>query len=87
MWGVYDYDLPSDLGARLLNAGFVESGSSTVMIGESSSHGLEDPTLPEGAELVHVRDAAGVNSSSPFTRVSLLTTSKICAGRSFVVCK
>ena len=26
MWGVYDYDLPHDLGTRLLNAGFVEAG-------------------------------------------------------------
>jgi GNAT superfamily N-acetyltransferase len=60
MWGVYDYDLPHDLGTRLLNAGFVESGSSTVMIGESSSM-AGNPILPKGVELVHVGDAAGVD--------------------------
>ena len=60
MWGVYDYDQPSDLGARLLNAGFVESGSSTVMIGECSRM-ASSSTLPEGVELVQVRDAAGVD--------------------------
>jgi hypothetical protein len=60
MWGVYDYDLPHDLGTRLLNAGFVEAGASTVMIAESSLV-AEDPILPDGTKLVHVRDAAGVD--------------------------
>src|SRR3984957_17830944 len=60
MWGVYDYDLPLDLGTRLLTAGFVEAGTSTVMIGDSSRI-AEDPILPDEAVLVHVRDAAGVD--------------------------
>jgi hypothetical protein len=60
VWGVYDYDLPHDLGTRLVKAGFVEDSSSTVMIAESSRV-AEEPTLPDGVELVHVRDAAGVD--------------------------
>jgi hypothetical protein len=60
MWGVYDYDLPRDLGARLLSAGFVDASASTVMIGESSRI-AENPILPEGTKLVHIRDAAGVD--------------------------
>jgi GNAT superfamily N-acetyltransferase len=60
MWGVYDYDLPRDLGARLLSAGFTEAGGSTVMIAESTRI-AEDPKLPEGTQLVHIRDAEGVD--------------------------
>jgi hypothetical protein len=60
MWGVYDYDLPRDLGARLLSAGFAEAGASTVMVVESSLV-AEDPRLPDGTELVHIRDVAGVD--------------------------
>jgi GNAT superfamily N-acetyltransferase len=60
MWGVYDYDLPVDLGTRLLNAGFLVANSSTVMIGESRRM-AQDPKLPDGTELVRIRDAAGVD--------------------------
>jgi GNAT superfamily N-acetyltransferase len=60
MWGVYDYDLPRDLGARLLSAGFVEASASTVMIAESARV-AEDPILPDATELVHIRDEAGVD--------------------------
>jgi hypothetical protein len=60
MWGVYDYDMPRDLDARLLNAGFVEAGTSSVMIAESSRI-AENPTLPAGTQLVHVQDPAGVD--------------------------
>jgi hypothetical protein len=60
VWTVHDFDLPRDLGARLLDAGFVESSASTVMIAESSLI-AEDPILPAGTELVHIDDAAGVD--------------------------
>jgi GNAT superfamily N-acetyltransferase len=60
MWTVHDYDLPRDLGARLLKAGFVEASASTVMIAESSRI-AENPVLPAGTELVHIHDAAGVD--------------------------
>jgi GNAT superfamily N-acetyltransferase len=60
MWGVYDYDLPQDLGTRLLSAGFVAAGASTVMIAESARI-AEDPILPEGTQLVHIHDAQGVD--------------------------
>jgi hypothetical protein len=60
MWGVYDHDLPRDLGTRLLSSGFTEAGASTVMIAESTRV-AEDPLLPEGTQLIHVRDAMGVD--------------------------
>jgi hypothetical protein len=60
VWRVYDYDQPTDLGARLVNAGFIDSGSSAVMIAESSRLSRE-PVLPEGTELLHVSDEAGVD--------------------------
>ncbi len=85
MWGVYDYDLPHDLGTRLVKAGFVEDSSSTFMIAESSRI-AEEPTLPDGVELVHVRDAAGVDLLIAFTKVSLPATIRISAGLSFGVC-
>jgi GNAT superfamily N-acetyltransferase len=60
MWTVHDYDLPHDLGARLLDAGFVKNSASTVMVAESSRI-AEDPVLPAGTDLVHIRDADGVD--------------------------
>jgi GNAT superfamily N-acetyltransferase len=60
MWSLYDYDLPRDLGARLLRAGFVESSTSSVMVVESSCVAGE-PVLPEGTELVHLRNDADVD--------------------------
>jgi len=60
MWTVHDYDLPRDLGARLLSAGLVEDSASTVMVAESSRI-AEEPVLPIGTELVRIHDAAGVD--------------------------
>jgi GNAT superfamily N-acetyltransferase len=60
MWSVHDYDVPRDLGTRLLRAGFVEAGASTVMIAESARI-ADDPVLPEETQLVHIRDAEGVD--------------------------
>jgi len=85
MWGVYDYDLPRDLGARLLSAGFVEASASTVMIAESARV-AEDPILPDATELVHIRDEAGVDLLIAVHESVLPTTTKISAGRSFGVC-
>ncbi|MGC1238213.1 MAG: GNAT family N-acetyltransferase [Acidimicrobiales bacterium] len=59
VWRVYDYDRPTDLGERLVNAGFIDSGTSAVMIAESSRLSRE-PVLPEGTELLRVSDEAGV---------------------------
>jgi hypothetical protein len=60
VWRVHDYDQPADLGARLENAGFSDSGTSAVMIAESSQLAIE-PELPEGTELLQVIDDAGVD--------------------------
>jgi GNAT superfamily N-acetyltransferase len=60
VWRVYDYDQPADLGQRLVSAGLIESGTSAVMLAESSRLSRE-PVLPEGTELLHVSDEAGVN--------------------------
>jgi hypothetical protein len=59
LWGVYDHDTPRDLGARLVRAGFEEAEASTMMIAEATRI-ADDPLLPEGTQLVHVRDAQGV---------------------------
>jgi GNAT superfamily N-acetyltransferase len=60
VWRVYDYDQPTDLGTRLVNAGFIDSGTSAVMIAESSRLS-RDPVLPEGTELLLVSDETGVD--------------------------
>jgi GNAT superfamily N-acetyltransferase len=60
VWRVYDYDQPTDLGERLTKAGLIESGTSAVMIAETSRLSRE-PVLPEGTELLHVSDEAGVD--------------------------
>jgi hypothetical protein len=60
VWRVYDYDEPADLGERLMDAGFINSGTSAVMVAESSRLSRE-PVLPDGAELLLVRDEAGVD--------------------------
>jgi len=43
-----------------VNAGFIDSGTSAVMIAESSRLSRE-PVLPEGTELLRVSDEAGVD--------------------------
>jgi GNAT superfamily N-acetyltransferase len=60
VWRVYDYDQPADLGVRLVDAGFLDSGTSAVMIAESSQLAHE-PELPEGTQLLQVVDEAGVD--------------------------
>ena len=60
VWRVYDYDTPADLGTRLLAAGLTYSGQSAVMIAESASLTHSSP-LPEGTELLHVRDEEGID--------------------------
>ncbi|HEY5103509.1 MAG TPA: GNAT family N-acetyltransferase [Acidimicrobiales bacterium] len=60
VWRVQDNDQPSDLGARLLEAGFSFSATSAVMVAAAAS--LSVPAaLPEGTELVHVTDQQGVD--------------------------
>ncbi|HVB51746.1 MAG TPA: GNAT family N-acetyltransferase [Acidimicrobiales bacterium] len=60
VWRVYDYDEPSDLGARLLDAGFTLLSISSVMITDTAS--LVGPEhLPNGAEMVEVTNEAGVD--------------------------
>jgi len=85
MWGVYDYDLPRDLGARLLSAGFVEASASTVMIAESARV-AEDPILPDATELVHIRDEAGVDLLIAVHESVFAHDHQDLAGRSFGVC-
>jgi GNAT superfamily N-acetyltransferase len=60
IWSVYDYDEPSDLGARLERAGFSLDGTSAVMIAEVSRV-AGDPILPVNVRLHQIRDEAGVD--------------------------
>ncbi|MEU0371629.1 GNAT family N-acetyltransferase [Streptomyces sp. NPDC006283] len=59
-WKLYSYDIPHDLGRRLLAAGFTPEPDETVMVGEVAalSTGVE---LPNGVRLERVTDAAGVD--------------------------
>jgi GNAT superfamily N-acetyltransferase len=60
VWRVHDYDEPANLGARLLDAGFTFSGTSSVMIASASALAVPSP-LPDGTELLEVHDVAGVD--------------------------
>jgi GNAT superfamily N-acetyltransferase len=60
VWRVYDYDLPIDLGSRLLKAGFKNLGESAVMIAASFDVARES-VLPAGVEMINVSDEAGVD--------------------------
>jgi GNAT superfamily N-acetyltransferase len=58
-WKLYDYDQPSDLGGRLLAAGFVPDDEETVMVAEAAVVAAE-PRLPEGVTLRELTGEAGV---------------------------
>ncbi len=60
VWRVHDYDQPSDLGSRLLDAGFSLIGSSAVMVAPAASF-TDSIELPEGTELLRVTDIEGVD--------------------------
>ncbi len=55
-WKTRSHDLPADLGARLLAAGFVPEDPETVLVGESALAG--DPVVPEGVLLTPARGRA-----------------------------
>ncbi|WP_156415425.1 MULTISPECIES: GNAT family N-acetyltransferase [unclassified Terrabacter] len=55
-WKTYDYDEPSDLGARLEAAGFVREDDEALILGEAGPLAAQDLALPEG---VVVRAADG----------------------------
>ncbi|MFI8091075.1 GNAT family N-acetyltransferase [Streptomyces sp. NPDC086080] len=59
-WKLYGHDLPSDLGRRLVAAGFTPGPDETLMIGEISGLTL-DARPPEGVRLVSVTDRFGVD--------------------------
>jgi len=58
-WKLYDYDQPSDLGARLTAAGFLPDEDEAVMVAEVSDVSA-DVTLPEGVTLREVTTEADV---------------------------
>jgi ribosomal protein S18 acetylase RimI-like enzyme len=60
VWRVYDYDRPDDLDARLLAAGFTQSGRSAVMVAPAASL-IDAESLPEGTTIQQVSDEAGVD--------------------------
>ncbi|GAA2741370.1 GNAT family N-acetyltransferase [Terrabacter aerolatus] len=47
-WKTYDYDEPSDLGARLEAAGFVREDDEALILGEAAPLAAQDLALPEG---------------------------------------
>ncbi|MEU1338604.1 GNAT family N-acetyltransferase [Streptomyces sp. NPDC005827] len=59
-WKLYGHDLPGDLGARLVAAGFRPEPEEALMVAEVGGLGL-DAELPEGVRVVPAVDAAGVD--------------------------
>ncbi|MFF7985297.1 GNAT family N-acetyltransferase [Streptomyces sp. NPDC007901] len=59
-WKLYGHDLPWDLGARLVAAGFRPEPEEALMVAEVSGLSL-DAELPEGVRVVPAVDAAGVD--------------------------
>lgn len=59
-WKLYGHDLPCDLGARLLAAGFRPEPAETLMVAETAGLRL-DAGLPDGVRTMQVTDAAGVD--------------------------
>jgi GNAT superfamily N-acetyltransferase len=60
-WKLYDYDQPSDLGRRLLAAGFVPGDQELMVVAETAAIDPE-VVLPQGVRLVPVTDAAGLGA-------------------------
>jgi GNAT superfamily N-acetyltransferase len=60
VWRVHDYDQPTDLGARLLEAGFTQGGNSAVLVAPARSFATPS-VLPEGTEMVEVSDETDVD--------------------------
>ncbi|MEV5954969.1 GNAT family N-acetyltransferase [Streptomyces sp. NPDC051987] len=58
-WKLYGHDLPSDLGDRLVAAGFEPEPEETLMVGEVARLSL-DAGLPDGVRVVSATDRAGV---------------------------
>ncbi|MFI0239986.1 GNAT family N-acetyltransferase [Streptomyces sp. NPDC016845] len=58
-WKAYGHDLPGDLGARLLAAGFVAEETETLLVAETARLAL-DVVPPEGIELLPVTEEAHV---------------------------
>ncbi len=62
-WKLYRYDKPSDLGERLLAAGFVREDAESLMVAEAAEiagPGGAGVVLPEGVRLAPVTDEAGI---------------------------
>ncbi|MFG3019526.1 GNAT family N-acetyltransferase [Streptomyces sp. NPDC048254] len=59
-WKLYGHDLPSDLGARLIEAGFRPEPEEALMIAEVAGLTV-DAELPDGVRVVPALDAVGVD--------------------------
>ena len=74
-WKTYDYDEPSDLGARLEAAGFVREDDESLILGEAAPLAAQDLALPEWrgrglyrATLLH-RARLGLDRGKEYVRV------------------
>jgi GNAT superfamily N-acetyltransferase len=62
-WKLYGYDQPSDLGKRLLAAGFVREDAESLMLADAAEiagPAGADVVLPDGVRLVPVTDEADI---------------------------
>jgi GNAT superfamily N-acetyltransferase len=84
-WKLYSYDQPSDLGERLLAAGFVREDAESLMVADAeqiAGHGSASAVLPDGVRLVKVTDEAGLDltmelhdqvfGADPYLRAALI---------------
>jgi GNAT superfamily N-acetyltransferase len=63
-WKLYSYDQPSDLGERLLAAGFVREDAESLMVADAeqiAGHAGTSAALPAGIRLVRVTDEDGLD--------------------------
>ena len=58
-WKLYSHDQPTDLGQRLIAAGFRPGEAEAILVADTAELPTEI-TLPEGVRLLPVTDAAGV---------------------------
>jgi len=61
-WKLYSHDRPTDLGERLLRAGFVPETPEALMVAAIADL-PDEPTLPKGVRIERVTDVAGVRKA------------------------
>lgn len=64
-WKLYSYDRPPDLGRRLCDAGLHPEQEESLLVADVAALALDD-TVPDGVELVELREEAAVHEMVAF---------------------